>query len=430
MMHVKRVLGIFLLYSTVAGAQQIPKDTLRLTLKQADSTLINRNLSLLAEKCNIDASRALIIQAGVFNNPSFTVNQSVYNTEYQINGGRKWFDFSNNGETNFQIEQLFYLAGKRNKRIKLAELTADREEAVYFDLVRSLKFSMRSSFYNIYFLGNILSVYNKEITSLSKLISVESEQYEKGYFSKKELLRLKTLLFTIQNEKLGFQTQLITAQTEFNVFMRTDNEFYIPLPIDNPADSLVFQNLKLQALIDTAYQHRFDLKTSRSELQINQMNLSYQKSLAVPDITLSGGWDRNGSYVHNYNFIGLQMDLPWFNRNQGNIRSARSDIQAGEYKVQGMQDRVKADVIEAYASALETNNLYSKYDGKFKADVERLTEEMQSNYEKKNISLIEFLDYYDAFKQNAVQVNNLLYSRIVAFENINYSVGKDIVLIH
>ena len=160
------------------------------------------------------------------------------------------------------------------------------------------------------------------------------------------------------------------------------------------------------------------------------MNLSYQKSLAVPDITLSGGWDRNGSYVHNYNFIGLQMDLPWFNRNQGNIRSARSDIQAGEYKVQGMQDRVKADVIEAYASALETNNLYSKYDGKFKADVERLTEEMQSNYEKKNISLIEFLDYYDAFKQNAVQVNNLLYSRIVAFENINYSVGKDIVLIH
>ena len=176
MMHVKRVLGIFLLYSTVAGAQQIPKDTLRITLKQADSILISRNLSLLAEKCNVDASRALIIQAGVFNNPSITVNQSVYNTEYQINGGRKWFDFSNNGETNFQIEQLFYLAGKRNKRIKLAEVTADREEAVYFDLVRSLKFSMRSSFYNIYFLGKILSVYNKEITSLSKLISVESEQ--------------------------------------------------------------------------------------------------------------------------------------------------------------------------------------------------------------------------------------------------------------
>jgi cobalt-zinc-cadmium efflux system outer membrane protein len=116
-----------------------------------------------------------------------------------------------------------------------------------------------------------------------------------------------------------------------------------------------------------------------------------------------------------------------FNRNQGNIRSAISDIEAGKYKLQGMEYRVKADVLESYASALETNNLYNKFDNKFTTDLDRLMEEMLSNYEKKNISLIEFLDYYDAYKQNAVQVNNLLYNRVIAFENINYSVGKDVL---
>jgi cobalt-zinc-cadmium efflux system outer membrane protein len=59
-------------------------------------------------------------------------------------------------------------------------------------------------------------------------------------------------------------------------------------------------------------------------------------------------------------------------------------------------------------------------------DLDSLIKEMIRNYEKRNISLVEFLDYYDAYKENAVQVNNLQYSRINAFENLNFSVGKDI----
>lgn len=352
MLYVKRILLTFLFFfSAHIYGQHIFKDTLNLRLNQADSILIHRNLSLLAEKCSVDASKALIIQAGVFNNPSLTINQNVINTEYQTNGGREWFDFTDKGETNFQIEQLFYLAGKRNKRIKLAELTTGREEAVYFDLVRSLKYSMRSGFYNIYFPGKIIAVYDKEIASLSKLIEVAGEQVEKGYFSKKKLLRLKSMLFALENEKLGYKTQQINAQTEFNLLMQTSNVYYIPLTDEHFSDSLPFLKLKLEALIDTAYQHRFDLKTLQSDLQISQVNLSYQKALVVPDLTLSAGWDRNGSYVHNYNFIGLQIDLPVFNRNQGNIKSARSVIENSKYKLQGMEDRVRADVLNAYAGA-------------------------------------------------------------------------------
>jgi cobalt-zinc-cadmium efflux system outer membrane protein len=60
--------------------------------------------------------------------------------------------------------------------------------------------------------------------------------------------------------------------------------------------------------------------------------------------------------------------------------------------------------------------------------MDNLNKEMLKNFEKKNISLIEFLDYYDAYKENAVQLNNLLYNRINAFENINFSLGKDIII--
>jgi cobalt-zinc-cadmium efflux system outer membrane protein len=166
---------------------------------------------------------------------------------------------------------------------------------------------------------------------------------------------------------------------------------------------------------------------AQSDLKISEMNLAYQKALAIPDVTLSGGWDRNGSYVHNYNYLGVQTTLPFFNRNQGNIKSAGFIEENSKYKLQNAEEQVKADVITAYSNALETNRLYELFDKKFISDMDDLTREMLRNFEKRNISLIEFLDYYEAYKENQIQINKLMYNRINAIENISYSIGKEIV---
>jgi cobalt-zinc-cadmium efflux system outer membrane protein len=418
---------IFFLTCLNLFGQESFKDTLKISLRQADSIFVVQNLSLLAEKCNIEAARAQIIQARLFTNPSISINQNVYNTEYAKNGGRKWFDATDKGETSAQIEKLFRLANKRNKLINIAELTANREEQNYFDLLRTLKFSLRSGFYNIYYLEQIVKVYDKEIASLNKLIDVFQSQYEKGYISRKELLRLKSSLFSLESEKLGFTSQLISGLADFNLLMHTTNVYYLPQPDSNSLEFFNPEKFKLQALLDSASVHRYDLKMAQSDLKIDQFNYAFQKALAVPDLTMSAGWDRNGSYVHNYNFIGLQIDLPFFNRNQGNIKSAEFNIEGSKYKLKSAEDHVKTDVISAYASAVEYNRLYIKFDKRFILDLDDLNREMIKNYEKKNIGLVEFLDYYDAYKQNAVQLNNLQYNRVNAFENINFCVGKDII---
>ena len=419
-------LSLALLSVNLKG-QEVFKDSLKISIQQADSIFILHNLSLLAEKCNINSAKAQIIQAKLFTNITIAATQNVVNSEYQTNGGKKWFDVTDKGETSAQIQKLFRLAGKRNKQIQIAELTANREEQVYFDLLRTLKYSLRSDFYNLYYLRLIIGVYDKEIASMHKLIDGYQSQFEKGFISKKELLRLKSALFSLENEKIGFTAQIISTQNDFNVMMHTSNIYYLPQFDAGALMKLSPENLKLQALIDTAFVHRHDLKMAQSDLSINRANLAYQKSLAVPDLTLSAGWDKNGGFIHNYNFIGLQIDLPFFNRNQGNIKSATFNLENSQYKVKSTEDIVKSDVLGAYANAVETNQLYKKFDNTFLTDLDTLNQEMLKNFEKKNISLIEFLDYYDAYKENAVQLNTLLYNRINAFENLNFSVGKDII---
>jgi len=400
---------------------------LSLSIEQADSVFVRQNLSLLAEKCNINAAKAQIIQAKLFTNITISGTQNVINNQYQAMGTQRWFDMSEKGETSAQIQKLFRLAGKRNKQIQLAELTASKEEQVYFDLVRTLKYALRSDFYNLYYLSQIVQVYVKEIASLHKLIDAYQGQFEKGFISKKELLRLKSSLFSLENEKIGFTSQIIATQNDFNVIMHTSNIFYLPKVDLGLLSKFSPDHLKLQVLIDSAYIHRYDFKIAQSDLKINEVNLSYQKSMAVPDLTLSAGWDKNGGYIHNYNFIGMQIDLPFFNRNQGNIKSAQFTLESSRYKLMSAEDIVKSDVVGAYANLLETDQLYNKFDHAFMADLDGLSQEMLKNYEKKNISLIEFLDYYDAYKQNAVQLNTLLYNRINALENLNFSIGKDII---
>ena len=421
------ILIILTFLSFTLSGQEVFKDSLNISLLQAESSFISNNRSLLAEKCNINATKAQIIQAKLFTNITFAATQNVINPEYQTNGSRKWFDTSDKGETSAQVQKLFRLAGKRNKQIQIAELSANREEQIYFDLLRTLKYTLRSDFYNLFYLNQIVKVYDKEIASMHKLIDAYQSQVEKGFISKKELLRLRSALFTLENEKIGFTSQIISTQNEFNVVLHTTNIFYIPQFDAIILNQLSPESLKVQALIDTAYIYRYDLKMAQSDWKINEVNLAYQRSMAVPDLTLSAGWDKNGGFIHNYNYIGMQIDLPFFNRNQGNIKSAQYTLEYSKLKLQSAEEIVKSDVLGAYANLLENNRLYNKFDNSFITDLDQLNLEMLKNFEKKNISLIEFLDYYDAYKQNAVQLNTLLYNRLNAFENLNFSIGKDVI---
>lgn len=75
----------FLGFFGIAGAQQ-PSGSL--TLKEAEQRFLKCNLSLLAERYNVDIAQARLLQGGLFDNPVISFEQNVYN---RLNG--KYFDF-------------------------------------------------------------------------------------------------------------------------------------------------------------------------------------------------------------------------------------------------------------------------------------------------------------------------------------------------
>src|SRR5579875_1873516 len=187
-----------------SSGQNLPaQDTVRMTLADAENQFLQKNLSLLAQKYNISAAQALILQAKLYPNPSIDIVQSAYNP--QTHG---WFELNNNGEEAIQIQQLILLAGKINKQVKIAETNALLAQYNFYDLLRTLKYTLRNDFFTIYYLQQSASVYDEEIRSLEQISTAFEQQRQKGYIAPVEVVRIKAQLYSLRSELNDLRNQI------------------------------------------------------------------------------------------------------------------------------------------------------------------------------------------------------------------------------
>ena len=74
----------------------------------------------------------------------------------------------------------------------------------------------------------------------------------------------------------------------------------------------------------------------------------------------------------------------------------------------------------------ETEKLNTSLSVNFAADFNLLLKGALSNFEKKNLSLLEFVDMFESYKESMVQYNTIKTQRLTAFEELNFNVGKDV----
>jgi cobalt-zinc-cadmium efflux system outer membrane protein len=399
-----------------ANAQPEVTDTLKITIKQAEDLFLKNNLRLIIQRYTIDNANAQIITARLFSNPDFNFSNGIHTND--VTQGPAYKDQS------FSISQLFTTAGKRNKNIQLAKISVEQAKYQFFDLLRTLKFTLRNDFYNIYFQEQSAKVYNEEIGSLSKTFTVFKEQYKKGNVAEKEVLRIQSQLYSLQAEYNNLQAGIDTTQSEFKLLIKARPSTYVEPQLSNDTGGKdIVAAVPYQRLLDSAYTNRYDLKLAKANVDYSNVNLQLQKATAVPDFSLSLNYDKLGSYGTNFLGAGIGFSLPFFNRNQGGIKQARIAIDQSKVQLQSQQYQVESDLATNYKSALRLEKLYNSFDPQFKQDFNHLIQEVFKNYEKHNISMLEFLDFYNSYKTNTLQLNALQLNRITSLEQLNYVTG-------
>ena len=399
-------------------------DTLGLTLPQAEEQFQQNNLQLMAMKLGISENQAYENQAKLWNNPTLYVEQMPYNRQTKELIPVK----QSNSEQLIQFQQLLLLAGKRNKQLAIAKTNTDMATDRFYDLLRTLNYHLRSTFYDLYYSRQALTVYDQEIATLQQTVNLYQQQFDKGNVPLKDLARLKAYLFNLTTERQQLLNKLTDGQADLAVLLNVSpNTLIKPLLTNIDVNQPGVGQLHLNDLLRLAEAHRFDLKGIRDQAKQEQQNLTLQKALAVPDLTVQGTYDRNAGYISNYFGVGVGISLPVFNKNQGNIKAATIRTQSSQQAVSAYQLQVDSDVQRAYAKAQQTEQMYQAFDQQFNSDFSKLIQGVTTNYRKQNVDVVEFLDFFDSYKSSQLQYTQLQNDRFQTLEDLNFAVGTNVL---
>lgn len=396
-------------------------DTLKLNFNEAESRFITKNLLIIASRYDASIADELIRQARLWANPTLNIEQNLYN-QYT----KRVLDAGPTGQNVVQVEQLIRLAGKRNKEITLQKYAAQITAYQVAELVRSLRLEFTQSYYDLYFTSKKLRSISTQAHRLSVLTENYENQFRKGNVSLKEVSRLKSLLITLQSDVLENKKTELELQFNLKTLLSVQGDTIIEPIVENENKDFL-PKLPLNTLTELALENRPDYKSILVEKDFLKSNIALQKAYRIPDINVGILYDRAGSYIQNYWAATLSTPIPIFNRNQAGIKIAEYEWskyrELADYKTNNIINNLvvtaqKTEIIESF---------YSAYSKLYIEEITKLQQAIVDNYEKKNISLTEFVDFYESNISNILSYFTLSADRFKAYEELNFAIGKKII---
>lgn len=415
----KNIIVLFLCGCLFYGNAQ--PDSTRLSLQKAEQIFTSQNLTLIAERYNIDIAQAQITQARLWDNPSLSLEQNIYN---RLNG--KYFDMGKEGEATVEIEQIIQIAGQRNKRIKLEKINKESARYQFEEVLRTLRSELRETCIEIYFDDQSIKIYDTEISALQLLLNASREQQKKGNLSLLETTRLEALLFSLKKDKNEIITRLTENREKLNLLLNYQaGRSTTPFIDTSVADKCDLDKISYSDLCQMLTE-RPDIKISHTELQASEANLKLQKSMAAPEFAIRGMYDRAGNFINNYFALGISISIPIFDRNQGNIKAARFEIQKKDKEKALSIAKAQSELYTAYSQLKKTLQLYRSGNTELENNFGILISGVTENFKSRNINMLEFIDYYESYKEACLQLSESRKNVFLSMENLNKLTGHNL----
>ncbi|MEO7315910.1 MAG: TolC family protein [Ginsengibacter sp.] len=396
------------------------QDTTYMSIQIAQNIFTEQNLDMIAARFEIDKASAQIMQSRLLNNPEFEITANAYNPE-----DKKFFDVSNRtGDYGFRLEQLFSLGGKIRKATNLAQTQYDYTQHSFSALLRDLLFSLRTNFHTLNFLQESQQKLKMQLDALKNLSASYDRLQKKQLVTLQDAFRVKSLYYSLLSEITDIDNQMEDNQNQLRVLLNLTNKTIV-VETDNEEKYASFPDkYSLSELLDSAHQNRPDLKMARKNILINEHALILERSLAIPNLKVGAAYARRDAFVPKATMLEVGLAIPLFNRNQGNIKAAKAGIGQAKTEADLKELLIENELQSAYQKALNTNKTLLEMDETYLSNYETLLKSVQQNLEKQRISLLDFAQYQESFKESILQYYRLKNEKMNSIEELNYAIGK------
>jgi cobalt-zinc-cadmium efflux system outer membrane protein len=396
---------------------QTENASIRISYSDGKDLLLSQNLNLLAEYYNIEIATAEIEQAKLWNNPLF-----VWNAEMYSMAQNRYFNFNN--QKLIQLEYAFSFSGKRINAIRQANLGKEIAELAFSDVMRG----MVSEFSNLYFSLNALSekerIYLVILDQFENVIELSKLKENLGVVSESDVLRLRTEYLSLQSVLNGIRNERYQIEAQVKSLLNLPSDVRIETTRVNFG---MLGDLPIGALIDSAKIYRPDYLIAERNLSLSELVYKGEKKEAYPMINLGyQPLDQGSNHVRPYVGMVFEMSVPIFDRNQGNIHSAKVGIEQKKYQLEYARKDLENNVVSKYLQLKNTKGIYDQYTEAMRLEMNELSENARLNFDKRNISLVEYIDFqraYIDYQMNWIEATSNYFQSI---NQIHFAVGKEI----
>ncbi|MGV0927788.1 MULTISPECIES: TolC family protein [unclassified Empedobacter] len=394
------------------------------TLDNLEAAFLQKNYALIANKFNVDRIDAEIIQEKLWQNPTLSISEvnlwKTYNVEEQPYLFGK---YGKNQQISVELEQLIETAGKRKKRVAIKELEKNSALFEYEELLRELKKELRQTYFSLARIQSEKKELQNSIDLFEQMMTQYQRQADLKNVPKADFYRLQTELIGLQKDQIELENQeieyinklrLLTQNSDLNVNEIDFSRF------NSHSKSIPFNAKQL------AKEQNIALKKQENEINLAEKQLILEKAQRTPDLAFQVNYDRGGNIMRDFVGVGVSIDLPIFNTNKGNIKASEIVLNQQQITKNALHseldisiDRLQNQISQLDKALIQWKKLNNQ---------EQLT--MIDNYKKhlqnKQITLLEFIDFTQAYRESQKAYLDLLENYQNTFEELNYIVGQDL----
>lgn len=419
---------------TVPTPTQTPVKLTSAEYVSTDGLTIERLIELgTIRRADLQAARQkLAIAEGKLQQARFRPNPTL-NGEY---GSGRFFGDAENA-LSVGVSQVFETGNKRNRRMTVAELEFNQIRVEVFALERRLAVEIRTAYTNSLSAARQLDVLEKLIAANLEIVRVTEARLKEGDVAPLDVNLVKVEADRLKIQAIQARNDLETSLLQLNNLIGADVSETIKLAPQ--AERPPRLDIGLSELTELALKERADLQAARLGEELGTARIDLAKANAVPNVAGSITYSRNkritdfpigigGNVVNRDNELtfGVSVDIPIFNRNQGEIASATGEKLQATRQREFLETTIKRDVAVAYRkyrAAAETLVIYST---QILPRAEENLKSIRSAYGFGEFSVFEVVNEQRRLTENVTGYNQALRDYYNALNELETALGATI----
>jgi cobalt-zinc-cadmium efflux system outer membrane protein len=350
-----------------------------LTVAQVLDAARSKNPTLLAAERNLSAVAAQELQAGVRQNPNLTVNGS---------------DVSENADTNnpynyaVQVSRLFERGDKRKYRLEDARATTAQTKAQLDDTVRQTELTIKTAFAQMLQAKASLQLTSESLKEFQHEVDIGQDRFKAGDLAKIDFERLDLQLASFESDESTDMVNLRQASDQLQTLMGVETP---NTDFDILGDIVPPMIVQTQAdLVQAALDKRPDLAAAKFAVTAAVANQKLAFANGTTDPTLEAEYDRSG--VENSAGFSVSIPLRFFDRNQGNKKTAVFQADASRFTAAAAHNQVVSDVDQAFVGYVQSKRLSDRYNDHYLDEAKDVLSIAQYAFEHGGTTLLDYLD--------------------------------------